>query len=110
MPQRPPDIFTAIADPTRRALLDRLSRGEQPVQALADGFEMSFAAVSQHLQLLHAVGVVERRAEGRQRYYRLNPKPLQQVRDWSATLTAYWDESLDRLEQFLDDRYGKGEG
>ena len=76
------DIFQAIADPTRRALLDRLRNGEQPVKQLAQPFEMSLPAISQHLQVLCEAGLVSQRRSGRQRLYQLNPEPLKQVSQW----------------------------
>jgi DNA-binding transcriptional ArsR family regulator len=78
------DIFQAIADPTRRALLDRLRDGEQPVKQLAEPFAMSLPAISQQLQVLCAAGLVTQRREGRQRLYQLNPAPLKQVSEWVA--------------------------
>lgn len=70
------DIFQAIADPTRRALLDQLRQGEQPVKQLAQPFDMFLPAISQHLQVLCDVGLVNHQRVGRQRLYRLNPEPL----------------------------------
>jgi DNA-binding transcriptional ArsR family regulator len=76
------DVFHAIADPTRRELLDRLSDGEQPVGRLAAAFSMTLSAVSQHLRLLREAGLVVDRREGRERLYRLNPAPLREVAGW----------------------------
>ncbi|MDJ0536945.1 MAG: metalloregulator ArsR/SmtB family transcription factor [Xenococcaceae cyanobacterium MO_207.B15] len=76
------DVFTAIADPTRRAILDQLSQGEQRVKQLAKPYSMSLPAISQHLKVLSEVGLVTQRKVGRERLYRLNPEPLKQVCDW----------------------------
>jgi DNA-binding transcriptional ArsR family regulator len=96
------DIFQAIADPTRRAILDRLRQGEQPVKQLAEPFEMSLPAISQHLQVLCAAGLVSQQKVGRQRVYRLNPEPLQQVADWVAYYEPFWQTKLDALGQYLN--------
>lgn len=100
----PPDVFQAIADPTRRRLLDLLRDGEQSAGGLARQFPVSFAAISQHLGTLHAAGLVERRAEGRERIYRLAPARLGAVLDWVAPYQAFWEGRLERLETFLDRR------
>lgn len=81
-PAKSADIFQAIADPTRRAILDRLRGGEQSVKRLAEPFEMSLPAISQHLQILCEAGLVSQRRAGRQRFYQLNPQPLKQVSEW----------------------------
>lgn len=78
------DIFQAIADPTRRNLLDRLRSGEQAVTQLAEPFNMSMPAISQHLQVLCEAGLVTQRRLGRQRLYRLNAEPLQAIFSWLA--------------------------
>ncbi|OWY64969.1 transcriptional regulator [cyanobacterium TDX16] len=96
------DIFQAIADPTRRALLDRLRDGEQPVKQLAEPFAMSLPAVSQHLQVLCEVGLVTQRREGRQRLYQLNPAPLKQVSEWVSHYEQFWQEKLAALGAYLE--------
>ncbi len=97
------DVFVAIADPTRRALLDRLRLGEQPVKELAEPFAMSLPAISQHLQVLCEAGLVQMRKAGRQRLYRLNPEPLKQVSDWVAHYEQFWQEKLDALGNYLEE-------
>ncbi|MEO1068251.1 MAG: metalloregulator ArsR/SmtB family transcription factor [Cyanobacteria bacterium J06638_6] len=97
------DVFAAIADPTRRSLLDRLRDGEQPVKQLAAPFEMSAPAISQHLSVLCEVGLVTQRRVGRQRFYRLNPQPLRQVADWVAYYEHFWQHKLDRLGSYLEE-------
>ncbi len=97
------DIFQAIADPTRRALLDRLRDGEQAVKQLAEPFEMSMPAISQHLQVLCEAGLVEVRKVGRQRLYRLNPEPLKEVSEWMNPYEQFWQEKLDALGKYLEE-------
>lgn len=97
------DVFGAIADPTRRALLDRLRAGEQPVKQLAEPFAMSLPAISQHLQVLCQADLVQMRKAGRQRLYRLNPEPLKQVFDWIAHYEQFWQEKLDDLGTYLEE-------
>lgn len=97
------DIFQAIADPTRRALLDRLKDGEQPVKQLASAFEMTLPAISQHLQVLSEAGLVQMRKVGRQRLYRLNPAPLKEVCDWVTDYEQFWQEKLDALGSYLEE-------
>ncbi|MDF5712116.1 MAG: metalloregulator ArsR/SmtB family transcription factor [Nostoc sp. S4] len=97
------DIFVAIADPTRRALLDLLRSGEQPVKELAQPFAMSLPAISQHLQILCEAGLVQMRKAGRQRFYRLNPEPLKQISEWIADYEQFWQEKLDALGNYLEE-------
>ncbi len=97
------DVFTAIADPTRRAILDRLSQGEQPVKQLAEPYSMSLPAISQHLKVLSAVGLVTQRKVGRERLYRLNPEPLKQVSNWVSHYEKFWQEKLDILGEYLEE-------
>jgi DNA-binding transcriptional ArsR family regulator len=97
------DVFTAIADPTRRRLLDRLGRGEMTVLNLAQPFEMSLSAVSQHLKHLLAVGIVTVRSEGRQRFYQLNAEPLKVVADWVGQYERFWTDKLEALRDHLDE-------
>ena len=96
------DVFLAIAHPVRRALLDRLRRGEQPVLALAEPFDMTLPAVSQQLRVLRRAGLVRERREGRQRYYRLNPEPLKEVREWMRMYEKFWTRKFRGLGEYLD--------
>jgi DNA-binding transcriptional ArsR family regulator len=98
------DIFQAIADPTRRAILDRLQRGEQPVKYLAEPFGMSLSAISQHLQVLSAAGLVIQQRRGRQRIYRLNPAALKAVSDWVSQYEQFWTAKLDALGEYLEEQ------
>lgn len=97
------DIFNAIADPTRRALLDKLREGEQPVKQLAEPFQMSLPAISQHLQILCEAGLVQVRKAGRQRLYRLNPQPLKEVSNWITNYEKFWQDKLDALGKYLEE-------
>lgn len=104
---RPPattDIFYAIADPTRRALLEQLQHGEQSVTQLAQPFAMSLPAISQHLQVLCDVELVTQSRSGRQRIYHLNPKPLKQVSDWISQYEQFWTRKLDALGEYLEEQ------
>lgn len=96
------DVFQAIANPARRAILDRLRKGEQPVNALAEPFAMSLPGVSQQLRVLRRAGLVRERRQGRQRYYRLNPEPLKEVRDWMRMYEKFWTRRLEGLGAYLD--------
>ena len=96
------DVFLAIAHPARRAILDRLRRGEQPVLALAEPFDMTLPAVSQQLRVLRDAGLVSERRVGRQRVYRLNPEPLREIRDWMRHYEKFWTRRLRRLGDYLD--------
>jgi len=96
------DAFLAIAHPTRRAILDRLRHGEQPVLALAEPFDMTLPAVSQQLRILRRAGLVCERRVGRQRLYRLDPEPPEDVRDWMRHSEKFWGRRLKHLGDYLD--------
>jgi DNA-binding transcriptional ArsR family regulator len=98
------DVFHAIADPNRRRMLDTLANGELAAQELAGQFDMSFAAVSQHLKVLNRAGLVKRRAEGRQRIYSLAPLGLREVEDWTARYRRFWRSRLGQLRLYLDEK------
>jgi DNA-binding transcriptional ArsR family regulator len=102
-PNASADPYYAIADPTRRAILDRLRTGEQSVTNLAQPFSMSLPAISQHLQILAEAGLVTQRRVGRQRLYRLNPEPLKQISSWVACYEKFWEEKLDALGRYLEE-------
>ena len=95
------DVFRAVADPTRRELLDRLSEEELPVMKLAASFDMSLPAVSQHLKLLRKAGLVTERRRGRQRLYRLRATPLKEVADWISHYDRFWKVKLKSLGEHL---------
>ncbi|SEC29231.1 DNA-binding transcriptional regulator, ArsR family [Amycolatopsis tolypomycina] len=93
--------FSALADPTRRAILARLSAGEATVNELAEPFPMSLPAVSRHLKVLEEAGLITRGRTRQWRPCRLEAKPLADVADWVATYRRFWDDGFDRLEEHL---------
>jgi DNA-binding transcriptional ArsR family regulator len=95
--------FAALADPTRRAILARLTSGEASVTDLARPFDMSLPAISKHLKVLEHAGLIARGREAQWRPCRLNPKPLHDVADWVEAYRQFWEQSLDRLEDYLRD-------
>jgi DNA-binding transcriptional ArsR family regulator len=97
------DVFFAVADPTRRRLLDLLGLGDQHVNTLAGKFDITLSAVSQHLRLLREAGLVTVERSGRERWYRLNAKPLEEVADWVGHYERFWAEKLDALGKHLED-------
>lgn len=101
------DVFAALADPTRRALLDRLRGGEQPVGELARRFAVSLSAVSQHLAVLRRAGLVRPRRAGRARCYRLEPRPLKTVAAWVRAYEHFWSGKLEAFEAHLARRARK---
>ncbi|MBW6390703.1 metalloregulator ArsR/SmtB family transcription factor [Halomonas sp. Y3S6] len=94
-------VFHALADPTRRALLERLAAGERKVGELAAPFAMSLAAVSKHVRVLEQAGLLERRIEGRTHYCRLRPEPLAEAEQWLNFYEGFWDARLNALEAAL---------
>lgn len=94
-------IFHALADPSRRVLVERLSRGPASVSELAEPLEMSLPAVLQHLQLLESSGLVESEKAGRVRTCRINQKALKTAEQWIAKRRAGWERRFDRLGDFL---------
>jgi DNA-binding transcriptional ArsR family regulator len=95
-------IFQALADPSRRAILESLTRGEAAVTDLTSRFDISQPAVSQHLATLKRAGLVNGRREGRRVYYRVEPRGMRPLVDWIAHYRAFWTERVDRLERLLD--------
>ena len=95
-------VFHALADPSRRAIFESLTRGEALVKDLTARFAISQPAVSQHLNALKDAGLVSGRREGRCVYYRVEPRGMQPLIDWIAHYRAFWTERVDRLEQLLD--------
>jgi DNA-binding transcriptional ArsR family regulator len=93
--------FSALADPTRRAILARLSRGQASVNDLAAPFAMSLPAVSKHLKVLERAGLILRGRDAQWRPCKLNAEPLKQATGWLEEYRKYWEESFDRLEEYL---------
>ncbi|MGD0736927.1 MAG: metalloregulator ArsR/SmtB family transcription factor [Terracidiphilus sp.] len=97
-----PNVYRAIADPTRRAILDRLRAGPMHVNALAADFRQSRPAVSKHLRVLRAARLVAERRSGRERHYSLEPKPLRDVARWVEEYRVFWKTSLNSLKRYLE--------
>ena len=95
------DTFLALADPTRRQIIESLAVGETSFGALADQFEMSRHAVSQHLKVLRDAGIVTSRADAQRRIYSLSDDGLEEVDAWLGKVRSYWTQRLDKLEQVL---------
>jgi DNA-binding transcriptional ArsR family regulator len=95
--------FAALADPTRRAILTRLARGETSVKDLAAPFEMSQPAISKHLRVLERAGLIERGRQAQWRPRRLTAGPLRDVADWVGQYRRHWEESFERLDAYLND-------
>ena len=93
--------FAALADPTRRAILARLARGETTVQELAEPFAMSLPAISKHLKVLERAGLIARSREAQWRPCRIEPRALKDVDDWLDHYRRFFDESFDRLDAYL---------
>jgi DNA-binding transcriptional ArsR family regulator len=96
-------ILGALADPTRRAILQRLSRGDARVTDLAAPFDISLNSVSKHIRILERAHLVQRRREGREHLLSRNPRALGEAAAWIETLQAKWISRIDRLEQALED-------
>ncbi len=94
--------FAALADPTRRAILNRLTRGETSVSELAKPFKMTMPAISKHLKVLEKAGLIERGREAQWRPCRLKARPLREVADWVEQYRQFWEARLDRLEEYLE--------
>jgi DNA-binding transcriptional ArsR family regulator len=95
------DVLAALSDPTRRAILDRLTRGPARVTDVAEPFEMSLAAVSKHVRTLERAGLVRRVRRGREHTLTLDARPLRRVVRWTSRYERFWNQRLDRLEAFF---------
>jgi DNA-binding transcriptional ArsR family regulator len=93
--------FSALADPTRRAILSKLTSGEASVTELAKPFEMTLPAITKHLKVLERAGLIERGREAQWRPCRLRAEPLKEIGDWVEHYRRFWEESFDRLEAYL---------
>ena len=99
--------FHALADPTRRAVLDLLRRGRQPAGQIAQAFPLSRPAISKHLRLLRRAHLVRQQRQGRHQFYHLNPEPLKAVDAWLDQYRSFWRESLANLKAFVEAEYAK---
>jgi DNA-binding transcriptional ArsR family regulator len=95
--------FAALADPTRRAILTRLTTGEASVSELAEPFEMSLPAVSKHLKVLERAGLIARSRDAQWRPCRLDAEPLKMADEWIEGYRKFWEESFDRLDEYLQE-------
>ena len=95
------EAFSALSDPTRRAIVERLARGPRRVTELAEPFDMSLAAVSKHIQVLERAGLVKRTREGREHVLSLDARPMREVARYASKFEKFWNERLDRLEAFV---------
>jgi DNA-binding transcriptional ArsR family regulator len=100
-PDQLSETFAALADPTRRAILARLASGEASVTELAEPFEMSMPAISKHLKVLERAGLIGRGREAQWRPCRLEAAPLKDVASWVEHYRRFWEQSFDRLEEYL---------
>lgn len=103
------DAFNAVAEPRRRQLLGLLAQGERSVNELVDAIDLRQPLVSKHLRVLREVGLVEVREKGRQRLYRLNGRPLQEIHAWVSSFEEMWNERFDRLDAVLEELKEKEE-
>lgn len=101
--------FAALADPTRRAILARLVKGEASVKELAEPFHMSLPAVSKHLKVLRRAGLIEQGRHAQWRPCRLDAGPLKDVADWVDQYRRFWEQRLDRLDAYLQELQAKEE-
>jgi DNA-binding transcriptional ArsR family regulator len=97
------EVFRALADPTRRAVFERLCRGEMNVTELKSGFNVSQPAISQHLSALKGAGLVCERREGRHAYYRCDPQGLAPLAEWVQRYRVIWPERIEKLKHVLKD-------
>lgn len=98
------DVFIAIADPTRRKLIRLLASAEElPLHDLTEHFQMGRTAVSKHLAILKEADLVSNRKSGRETRYRLNPEPLEEVKDWLSFYEQFWNEKAKRLRKLLEE-------
>ena len=96
------DVFQALADPTRRQLLNMLGEQEMAVTAISSHFPISRTAVSKHLRILAEAGLVKEQKVGRERRYRLQPEPLLEVKRWLAYYDRFWENKLNALKHFVE--------
>lgn len=101
-------VFQALADPTRRAVLRRLSSGPRPVKELARPFDMALPSFLQHLKVLETSGLVASTKAGRVRTYRISPAPLRAAEDWMTQQRAHWERRLDQLDHYLEGMHATG--
>ena len=101
-------VFGALADPTRRRILERLADGEASVTELAEPFDMSLPAISKHLKVLERAGLIARGREAQWRPARLEAGPLKEAAEWAQQYRRFWEERYDRLDEYLEKLQGRG--
>lgn len=106
-PRNPEATFHALADPTRRAVLDLLRGGSQPAGHIASAFPVSRPAISKHLRLLRRAHLVREHREGRNRIYQLNPEPLRAVDSWIEQYRVFWTANLNNLKAFVEAEHAR---
>lgn len=94
-------IFAALSDPTRRGMLEALSRGETNVSRLAAPYDMSQPAISKHLRVLERAGLIQRTRRGREHHIKVDPRPIEQARGWIATYAKFWQQQFDAVDAYL---------
>ena len=104
------DVFGALADPTRRRLLETLSRGDQCVTALARPHRMSLPAISKHLRVLEHAGLICRRRDGRVHHLKLEARPMQQAAQWIEEYRKFWEGALDSFADYLEKTHQTNKG
>jgi DNA-binding transcriptional ArsR family regulator len=107
-PERLDSIFAALADRTRRAILARLTKGEASVTELAEPFEMSLPAISKHLKVLEKAGLIARGRDAQWRPARIEGDGLKEAVDWLEDYRVFWEESYERLDEYLEKLQEKG--
>src|SRR5688572_10384579 len=96
-------VFAALGDPTRLAIIQRLAEGEASVQELAEPFDISGPAISRHLKVLEQAGLISRRRDAQLRPCRLEREKLEEIRDWTKRMRRFWDDSFDRMDDYLEE-------
>ncbi|MFT7462967.1 MAG: DNA-binding transcriptional ArsR family regulator [Pseudohongiellaceae bacterium] len=99
--QKLDDIFGALADPTRRGILEQLSAGVSKVSSLAAPYEMSPPAISKHLRVLERAGLISRSRQGREHHIRVDPRPIEEAQGWMASYAQFWQQQFDAVDAYL---------
>lgn len=102
-------VFAALADPTRRGMLEKLSEGETNVGTLAEPYAMSQPAISKHLRVLERAGLVRRTRRGREHHIRVDPEPVEEARDWIAHYSRIWKRQFDAVAAYLEKQRKKAD-
>jgi DNA-binding transcriptional ArsR family regulator len=103
------DVLTAIAHPTRRAIIEQLAHGPARFMDVAKPFDTALNAVTKHLKLLERAGLIERRKQGREVFISFRGEPLREVAEWMSEYERFWNQRLDRFERYFKDKQVKAE-